>query len=375
MAIRKRVNKNGVTWQVDYRDPQGKRVMKCFPKKADAEAYLGKVTAAKREERYYDVFDVKKETQIAFEELVDRYLENFGTQKSFKGFKSHVVRELRETFGGRRLSEISYLDLETFRNRRKATPTKAGKPRTDASVNRDMAILGHMLSKAVEWGMLEVSPFKKGKRLMFRENNHRLRFLSEAEIEALLQACDDLKANSPHLRPIVETALLTGMRRGEVLSLKWEQIRNGFIYLQETKANKARQIPINDRLAEVFREVRRGNHLKSPYVFCDFRGNRFQAVKRSFATVCKRAGLENVRFHDLRHTFASHLVMKGASLKAVQELLGHADIKMTMRYSHLSQAHLKESVSLLNFLPCGKEMVNIGPKGKGADNLSVANPS
>jgi len=98
---------------------------------------------------------------------------------------------------------------------------------------------------------------------MLKENNHRLRFLADSEIEALLKACEDLKTSTPHLRPIVETALLTGMRREEMLSLKWEQIRNGFIYWTETKSGKARQIPINDQLAEVFREVRRGNELKS----------------------------------------------------------------------------------------------------------------
>jgi len=83
MAIRKRVNKNGVTWQVDYRDPQGKRVMKCFPKKADAEAYLGKVTVAKREERYYDVFDVKKESQITFNELATGMWRTIGARNAF----------------------------------------------------------------------------------------------------------------------------------------------------------------------------------------------------------------------------------------------------------------------------------------------------
>jgi len=108
-----------------------------------------------------------------------------------------VVRELRDSFGNCRLSEITYLDLETFRNRRKAALTKAGKTRTDASVNRDIAILGHILSKAVEWGSLETFPFKKGKTLMLKENNQRLRFLTEAEIEALLKAC------TPHLQPIV----------------------------------------------------------------------------------------------------------------------------------------------------------------------------
>ncbi len=341
--------------------------MKCFPKKADAGAYLGKVLAAKKEGRYYAVFDVKRETQVTFNDLADRYVENFGNQKSFKGFKSHVVRDLRVEFGERRLSEISYLDLETYRNWRKATPTKAGKLRTDTSVNRDVAILGHMLSKAVEWSMLETSPFKKGKRLMLKENNHRLRFLSEPEIEALLKTC------TPHLKPIMETALLTGMRRGELLSLKWEQIRNGFIYLTETKSGKARQIPINDRLAEVFKELRRKNQLKSSYVFCDSQGQRFFEVKRSFASACRKAGIEDFRFHDLRYTFASRLVMKGASLKAVQDLLGHADLKMIMRYAHLSHEHLKDSVNLLNDLPYGKEMVNIPPKSKKADSLTPAN--
>jgi integrase len=373
-TIRKRSNRKGITWQIDFYDPRGKRVMKCFTKKGDAEAYLGKVVAAKKEGRYHDVFDVKRETRITFNELADRYVENFGNQRCFSRLKYYLVDEYRAIFGDRRLSEISYLDLETYRNRRKATLTRAGKPRTDATVNREISTLRHMLNKAVEWGMLETSPFDKGSRLMLKENNHRLRFLTDSEIEALLKACEDLKTYTPHLRPIVETALLTGMRRGELLSLNWEQIRNGFIYLTETKSGKARQIPINDRLAEVLKEVRRGNQLKSFYVFCDSQGRRFLEVKRSFASACRKAGIEAFRFHDLRHTFASQLVMRGASLKAVQELLGHASLAMTMRYAHLSHEHLKDSVNLLNDLPSGKQMVNIGPKAKRADNLPIANP-
>ncbi len=372
--LRKRVNKAGITWQIDYYDSEGKRVMKCFPKKAEAEAYLGKVVAAKKEGRYHDVFDVKKETQVTFNELAGEYVKNFGTQRAFQTSKRYLLAKVQEHFGAKRLSQITYLDLETYRNKRKATPANGSKPRADASVNREMALLGHMLNKAVEWGLLESSPFKKGKRLILKENNQRLRFLTEAEIAALLTAADDLKAHSPYLRPLVETALLTGMRRGELLSLKWEQRRNGFIYLTETKSGKGRQIPINDRLAEVFREMRRGNQLKSEFVFCDLQGRRFYAVKRSFASACRRAGIEAFRFHDLRHTFASRLVMRGASLKAVQELLGHADLKMTMRYAHLSHEHLRDSVNLLNDMPSGKEMVNIPQKRKKAGNPKVANP-
>lgn len=193
-----------------------------------------------------------------------------------------------------------------------------------------------MLNKAVEWGMLEISPFKRGKRLMFKENNHILRFLSEAEIEALLPVCP------AHLRPIVETALLTGMRKEELLSLKWEQINHGLIHLSKTKSGNPRHLPISGRLVEIFQQLRQQNHLKSPYVFCDAQGRRFNTVKRSFATACRKAGITDFRFHDLRHTFASHLIMRGAGLKPVQELLGHSDIMMTMRYAHLSSGHLKE---------------------------------
>jgi len=371
-TVRKRISTKGkVSYQVDYYDPQGKRIMKCFSKKADAEAYGGKAEAAKREGRYEDIFDVKKESLTTFNELCALYVENFGTQKAFNTSKRYLLAAVQDHFGDRKLSQITFLNLETYRNKRRSTPVMGNKPRTDASVNREMALLSHMLNKAVEWGKLENSPLK-GKRLMLKENNYRLRFLTESEIEALLKACDELKTYTPHLRPVVETALLTGMRRGEILGLKWEQIRNGFIYLTETKSGKARQIPINDRLAEVLKEMRRGNQLKSVFLFCDSEGRRFLQVKRSFASACRRAGIDDFRFHDLRHTFASRLVMRGASLKAVQELLGHADMKMTMRYAHLSKEHLRDSVNLLNDMPNGKEMVNIGPETKRTDNLSIA---
>ena len=142
------------------------------------------------------------------------------------------------------------------------------------------------------------------------------------------------------------TALHTGMRRKEILTLKRSQIRNDFIYLTHTKTNEARQIPINKTLKALFQSLPR--HIKSDYVFCDKEGRLYKDVKRSFNTALKKAGIGDFRFHDLRHTFASRLIMRRASLKAVQELLGHKDIKMTMRYAHLADDFKKDAVELLD---------------------------
>jgi integrase len=343
MAIRKELRKSGSAYVVDYYDPQGKRCRKAFRKAKDAQAFEAKVTSLKHEDRYNDVFEAKRENLTTFDELSDHYLTNFQGQKSFHRWKSQIIRVLRGTFGGKKLSEIVYLDLETFRNHRKATETYASKPRSEARVNREMAVLKHMLNKAVEWGWLEVSPFKRGSRLMFREKNDRLRFLTHEEADRLLTHC------LPHLRPIVETALMTGMRKEELLSLKWEQIRNGYIYLSSamTKGGKSRQIPVNDRLEEVLRALRQETQLRSSYVFSDSQGKRWGNVRKSFESACRKAGLTDFRFHDLRHTFASWLVMAGADIRSVQELLGHASLAMTMRYAHLAPGHLIKSINLI----------------------------
>jgi integrase len=300
--LRKLVTQQGTSWKVDYYDPQGRRIKKRFKKKAEAEAYLAKVVTSIKEEKYEDIFEKKKGIQITFDELSIKYIESCRFQKSFESFKCKIIPTLRASFGDRQLSHISYLDLETYRNNRKLGVVRTGNHRSDARVNREMAVLKHMLNKAVEWGMLEVSPFKRGKSLMFRENNWRLRFLTEEEIDPLLESC------ASYLRPIVETSLLTGMRLGELLGLKWEQIINGKIYLQHTKSNKPRQIPISDRLAQVFKDLRRKNQLRSPYVFCGPKGEPYKDIRGAFISACRKAGITNFRFHDLRHTFASHLV-------------------------------------------------------------------
>jgi len=338
MAIRKR----GKGWQIDYFDPHGKRIRLSFKKKKNAVAELGKRQSLMAEKRY---LDVKKEYKTMLKELLAKYEENFQDQASYKTAKRFFIDSIKEYFGTETLlSNINYVDLETYRNHLKTKLTQWGAIRKPATINREMACLRHIMSKAVEWDKIEQDPFKKGKSLHLKENNKRLRFLSEDEIKSLLDACPD------YLRNIVECAINTGMRKGEILSLKWDQVRNGFIYLDKTKTNESRQIPVNDALDAVFRQIRKDQQLTSKHVFT-YKGKRItDSVKTSFNAAMKRAGIMGFRFHDLRHTFASQLLLHGGDLKDVQELLGHKSMTMTLRYAHLTQEHKKKAVNLLNSL-------------------------
>jgi integrase len=358
-----KVKKRGNTWQIDYNDPNGKRIRKAFKKKKEAEAELAKRVSLIAEGRY---LDVKKDLKITLGELVKKYLENFTHP-----IKEYYCQNFKEYFGEKTLlSKIRYVDLETYRNHLRRKPTKFGGIRKDATVNREMSCLHHLFSKAFEWEMVEQSPFERGKSLMLKENNERVRFLNDDEIQRLIEN------SAPHLRDIIICAINTGMRRGEILSLKWSQVRGGFIYLQKgVKTKERREIPINDDLDILLKRRKAQQHSKgatvikwdknkvvrlegnpiehknsaSEYVFT-YKGKRVKNIKKAFQTALKNAGITDFRFHDLRHTFASQVIMRGGDLKDVQELLGHKSMSMTLRYSHLSQKHKKRAVNLLNGL-------------------------
>lgn len=222
-----------------------------------------------------------------------------------------------------------------------------------ATVNRLLATLKHMFTKAVEWEMVEEEALKKVRRVkLLPENNRRLRYLSKEECQALINSC------SPHLKPIIVTALNTGMRREEILSLEWEKhidLRHGFILLDITKNGERREIPINQTVREALQGLIRG--INSPYVFIDEKGARYKDVKKSFHSACRRAGIKDFTFHDLRHTFASHLVMAGIDITTIKELLGHKTLTMTLRYAHLAPSHKVSAVEILDDTLTGKPTI------------------
>jgi hypothetical protein len=183
MAIRK----VGKYFQIDYYDPNGKRIRNNFKKKKDAVAELGKRESVKVEGRY---LEVKKEYDTTLGEVIKLYEKNFGRQPSFNTAKVFFIERYKEYFGiDKRLTEIRYRDLETYRSYLKQLLNRRGTFRTDAGINREMSCLRHMFKKAVEWELIGESPFSKGESLFIKENNQRLRYLTEDEIPVLLDAC------------------------------------------------------------------------------------------------------------------------------------------------------------------------------------------
>jgi integrase len=160
------------------------------------------------------------------------------------------------------------------------------------------------------------------------------------EIQLLFQHC------TPRLKPIVITALSTGMRRGEIINLKWDDVdfSQGHITIWESKNGESHTAPMSDLLAETLRRQKEERRPRNPLVFPSPTGKPYTDFRQSFKSACREARITDFRFHDLRHTFASHLVMNGVDLTTVKELLGHKTLVMTLRYAHLSQGHKKKAV-------------------------------
>ena len=274
-------------------------------------------------------------------------------------------------FGDKKLSELNAWIIEKWRSHR----LKSGiRP---ATVNRDLTAIKAALAKAVEWRFIPAHPLADLKPSKV-DHAGKVRFLSDEEEASLLQALDQreerkrterdthnqwLKARkktalpslegryADHLKPLVILALNTGMRRGELLTLAWADIDMPRAMLtvngDTAKSGKTRHIPLNTDATTAIETWRETTGQAQGLVFPGDQGERMGSVKTAFNRLLTHAGIENFRFHDLRHTFASKLVMAGVDLNTVRELLGHSDIKMTLRYAHLAPEHKALAVARL----------------------------
>lgn len=254
-------------------------------------------------------------------------------------------------FGEMRIDAIGPREIDRF----KASKLQALSPKT---VNNCLTVLRRALDVAAGWGTITAAP-----RIAWtRAVKPRFRFLDFGEADRLVAAAsgDDLA------HAIIVVALNTGLRLGELLALRWDAVdlKAGRLHVREAaargivgtpKSGRAREVPLNDTAIAALRSWK---HLRGPLVFCADDGRMLtkNEAKAPLARARRKAGIVALGWHDLRHTFASHLVMSGVPLKAVQELLGHATIEMTMRYAHLAPAVVRDAVRTLD-RSCG---VNTG---------------
>jgi len=229
---------------------------------------------------------------------------------------------LKAFFGSeRQLMDFNAADIEGYKLHRR-------KEVSGSTVNRELALLKRMFNLAADWELFrDLNPVRKVK--FFKEFNTGTRVVSPEEEERLLRNA------APYLQDLIRFDLNTGLRIGEVFTLRWSDVdfEKNILNVFAPKTQKRRCVPINWEARKVLEAWALGR--RNEFVFYNFEtGKPFVDLKTGFAQACRKAGIEGVTWHTLRHTFASRLVSRGVDIVTVKELLGHSSVAVTMRYTH-----------------------------------------
>lgn len=290
------------------------------------------------------------DTSISFENFfLDRYYPFSQSTKRRSKLDWYVYhKHLAHPFGHRLLNEICAENIDRWMTKQIHEKYKA------STVNKHAGLLNRMLNVAVEWEYIEKNPFDKAIIKKFPTGDHVQRFLTADEIRRLLSACS--KEPHPYLYFFVKLLLLTGARSSELRLCKWNDIdlTKGELYIGLSKNGRSRRIILSDSsIQELCRVREKSESLGTPtmasnWVFTNPKTQLpYTSMQIAFSKARKRARLDTVRIHDLRHTFASLLINNGASIYEVQKLLGHHHVSMTERYAHLFPNTLKDRAEII----------------------------
>ena len=252
-----------------------------------------------------------------------------------------IAEHLKDAFGkDTRLKDLTAGRISAYRERRLSAMSMRRKdaegnptPLSAASINRPLALLRHLLRLARdEWGVLTEVPRIK----LEREPEGRIKWLEPDEEARLLSACAD--SDNPHLLPIVTVALESGMRYSEIMGMEWERVdlSRGVIRLERTKSGRRREVPMRQAVYDVLVSL---SGPRQGRVWPE------QSIRTAWETAVERAKLDDWRFHDCRHHFASWFMMRGGNLLALSKILGHAKVSMTEKYAHLAPDHLRAEIA------------------------------
>jgi len=350
-AIRERVNKDGsIRYTVQIRLKGHPPEVATFSSKTDAKRWAQQTEAAIREGRCFKTAEAKGRT---FAEMIDRYVRTVLPAKGENSQHSqkHQLMWWKEQLGQYTLANLTPALIAQQRDVLAKGITRRGRQRSPSTVNRYLAALSHCYGIAVrEWRWVDDNPVREVTKL--EEPRGRVRFLLDDERNRLLAECR--KSGNECLYDVVVLALSTGMRHSEIMNLRWDDVdtRRGVAVLYDTKSGERRAVPLVGHALEILEERALNRREGSPYVFPGLyrpgEPPRSRQIRSAWDEAVKRAGIDDFRFHDLRHSAASCLAMNGASLAEIAHLLGHKTLQMVKRYAHLSEAHTKTVVERMN---------------------------
>ncbi len=313
-----------------------------------AKKWIQDTESAIRDGRHFKTAEAKRHT---LGELIDRFilqwLPKYPKQKSKQ---TALLTWWKQSLGHLLLADLTPSAIAEARDALLKETTRRKTQRSASTVNRYLAALSKALSIAItEWGWLEDSPITKVSKP--GEAPGRDRFLSLEEKDRLLTACQ--ASPNLYLYPLVNLSILTAMRFGELINLRWEDIdfHQRKIILRQTKNGDSRVIPLTDAAESCFKLCPTYQANAKGLIFRSQRKNNphgIVSVRRTFENALKIAGISNFRWHDLRHTAASYLAMNGATQGELMAILGHRSPHMTRRYAHFSQDHLGELLQRTN---------------------------
>jgi integrase len=289
---------------------------------------------------------LEKKKDYTFRELADWYL-GMPKVKQKRSYAQDVSRMtiLKEEFGNFNAREIKPAMIEAFQHNLLNRRCRRGaKPYAPATSNRFLEIIKRIYNLALREDLVEKNPCLKVSKLP--ENNKRDRVISYTEYQAILAGLPKYAAD------IVTTAYYTGMRAGEIFNLTWKKVKmeEGYIDLlaTDTKTSEPRRIPLNEALRGLFNGLRKVRHLKHDHVFT-YEGAPVRSIKRSFKRACGAAGIEDFRFHDLRHTFNTNMRKAGVDRSVIMKITGHKTMSMFERYNTVDESDALEAYRKLHF--------------------------
>ena len=274
--------------------------------------------------------------------LFDEYLANMNVSKETKQLRIVASKHFLPVFNNRDINDISITDIEKYQLQRKLQvlnlPKNAGKKESAISfrfINIEIATLHNFFNFCIKKQLIDKNPASGIKKL---NELSRIKTLDDDDIQKLIAG-----ATNKLTKDLITFLIYSGCRKGEALNLKWEDVdlKTGVIAIKETKTKYDRYIPISKPLRELLSGITKNQDCK--YVF-NYKAAKIANFRKSFMTACKNAGLKDMHIHDLRHVFASKMVMNGTSLFITGSLLGHRTTQMTKRYSHLIPETLQKAV-------------------------------